>query len=192
MKGVAQMKRPDFLNALTWLVLFFLVALVIILTAFAINAEQRDAKQHAAKTTAIGGCDETLWQHVYNHTRLTVHDRCVSVTGTLVDATAGKKKDGVRHEADGDCHGWLKLDAGQERFLNAGNVSDEEGNLVFEIVCLYKVTQADAKSACNGYSNKVKLAPIGSHVRIVGSWVMDDNHARWNEIHPVSSITVLK
>jgi hypothetical protein len=80
-----------------------------------------------------------------------------------------KKRDGVRHEADGDTHGWLKLDPEFENLLNAGNISDEGGNLVFEIVCRFPVTQADAKSACQNYTNHVTLPPVGSHVRIVGT-----------------------
>lgn len=55
-------------------------------------------------------CDDSLWDHVYNPQRLTVQQKCVAVTGTIVDATNGKKADGVRHEADGDTHGWLNLD----------------------------------------------------------------------------------
>lgn len=136
-------------------------------------------------------CDESLWKRVYKPERLQVHSRCVSVTGTIVDATHGKRKDGVRKEADGDCHGWVKLDGGQEKYLNAGNMSGEDGNLVYEVVCLFPVSQKDAVSACKGYKNKVKLAPIGSHVRITGSWVKDDNHAKWFELHPVSSIEVI-
>lgn len=143
------------------------------------------------KTMIIGGCDDRLWSHVYNKERLIVHDQCVTLTGVIVDATHGKRKDGVRKEADGDCHGWLKLDPGQEKYLNAGNMSDEEGNLVYEVVCLYKVTQKDAVSACKGYKNTVKLAPVGSHVKMSGSWVTDDNHAHWMEIHPVSAIEVI-
>lgn len=73
----------------------------------------------------------------------------------------------------------------------AGNLSDEGGNLVFEIVCRFKVTQADAKAACQGYSDKVTLPPVGSHVRIVGTYVQDTFHAKWMEIHPVTSITVI-
>jgi len=53
----------------------------------------------------------------------------------MVDATKGSERDGVRHEADGDTHGWLKLDSQFQNLLNAGNISDEGGNLVFEIVC---------------------------------------------------------
>ena len=137
-------------------------------------------------------CDPSLWKHVYNKQRLIVKSQCASVTGVIVDATHGKRKDGVRHEADGDCHGWLKLDQGQEEFLNKGNASDEEGNLVYEIVCLFPVTQKDAISSCpKSYKNQVKLAPVGSHVRITGSWVQDTNHAKWFEIHPVMSIDIL-
>jgi len=137
-------------------------------------------------------CDATLWKHVYNPSRLTVHDPCVSVTGTIVDATKGKRHDGLRHEADGDTHGWLKLDPGQEKYLNAGNKSNEDGNLVFEVVCKFKVTQADAKVACSDYVSTIVIPPVGTHVRMTGSWVMDDNHAHWNEIHPVSRIEVIK
>jgi len=90
---------------------------------------------------------------------------------------------------DGDTHGWLKLDPGSENLLNSGNINDEGGNLVFEIICKFPVTQADAKAACQNYTDHVKLPPVGSHVRIVGRYVQDTFHGQWNEIHPVSSIT---
>jgi hypothetical protein len=96
----------------------------------------------------------------------------------------------VRHEADGDTHGWLKVDSQFENLLNAGNKNAEGGNLVFEIVCKYPVTQADAVQACSNYQNKVTIPPVGSHVRIVGVDVQDTFHAQWMEIHPVTSITV--
>jgi len=114
------------------------------------------------------------------------------VTGTIVDATNGKEPDGVRHEKDGDTHGWLKLDPGFEDLLNAGNLNNEGGNLVFEIVCKFKVTQEDAKPACNNFSSSIDIPPVGSHVQIVGSYVRDTNHAQWMEIHPVSSIKVIQ
>jgi len=96
----------------------------------------------------------------------------------------------MRHEADGDTHGWLKVDPQFESLLNDGNKSAEGGNLVFEIVCKYHVTQADAVTACSNYQNKIDIPPIGSHVRIVGVYVQDTFHAQWMEIHPVTSITV--
>jgi hypothetical protein len=139
---------------------------------------------------ASGQCDDTLWAHVYHSYRLTVNQKCISVTGTIVDATNGREPDGVRHEADGDTHGWLKVDPPFQNLLNAGNNSNEGGNLVFEIVCKYPVTQADAKAACSNYQNKVTIPAVGSHVRIVGVYVQDTFHAQWMEIHPVTSITV--
>ncbi|HWO32868.1 MAG TPA: SH3 domain-containing protein, partial [Candidatus Acidoferrum sp.] len=46
-------------------------------------------------------CDPSMWTHVYHPQRLIVKQQCIAVTGTIVDATAGKQPDGVRHEADG-------------------------------------------------------------------------------------------
>jgi hypothetical protein len=123
-----------------------------------------------------------------------VKQECIAITGIIVDVTLNqsiKEPDGVRHEADGDTHGWLKLDSPFQNLLNAGNLSDEGGNMVFEIICRYPITQPDAKSACQGYTDQVALPPVGSHVRMVGRYVQDTFHAQWNEIHPVTSITVI-
>jgi hypothetical protein len=136
-------------------------------------------------------CDASLQNHVYHPARLIVKQSCIAVTGTIVDATAGKELDGVRREKDGDTHGWLKLDPEFQNLVNAGNISQEAGNLVFEIVCRFPVTQTDAKAACQGYTDHVALPPVGSHVRIVGTYVQDTFHAQWTEIHPVTSITVI-
>ncbi|HSY33018.1 MAG TPA: SH3 domain-containing protein [Verrucomicrobiae bacterium] len=137
-------------------------------------------------------CDTSLSAHVYHPNRLIVKQDCIAITGTIVDATANqstKEPDGTRHERDGDTHGWLKVDPGFESLLNSGNLNDEGGNLVFEIICRFPVTQPDAKTACQGFTDQVSLPPVGSHVRIVGRYVQDTFHGQWNEIHPVTSIT---
>lgn len=139
------------------------------------------------------GCGDGLWAHVYNPTRLLVRQDCLTVTGTIVDATANQSKhqpDGVRHEGDGDTHGWLKVDSKFATLINAGNASNEEGNLVFELVCHYKVTQADAKPFCTAFADHTTIPPVGAHVAITGSFVQEKNHQKWNEIHPVSKIVV--
>jgi len=145
------------------------------------------------QATAHGQCDKTLWDHVYHAKRLKVLKPCITVTGTIIDATHGRRKDGQRHEADGDNHGWLKLDKGQSDSLLPGNTQAESGNLVFECICQYShITQADAISACKGFKSKVTIPPVGSHVSITGSWVTDLQHKPLhNEIHPVTSIKVL-
>jgi hypothetical protein len=139
------------------------------------------------------GCGDGLWAHVYHPTRLNVIQDCVTVTGVMVDATVHEpihQPDGVRHEPDGDTHGWLKVDPKFSNMINAGNTSAEGGNLVFEIVCHFPITQSDAKPACAGFADHTKLPPINSHVAITGTWVVEKNHAQWFEIHPVSSIKV--
>jgi hypothetical protein len=139
-------------------------------------------------------CKDSLWQHVYHPDRLVVKGKCVTVKGVIVDATANQSKhhaDGMRHEPDGDTHGWLKLDPGQSKYLNSGNKTHEGGNLVFEVICAFPVSQDSAIAACQGFPNKVKLPPVGSHVAITGTWVQDMEHQKWFEIHPVTSIVVL-
>src|ERR1700747_1526131 len=145
----------------------------------------------AITPTPASQCDDSLWTRVYHPARLIVKQQCSAVTGQFVDASNGSEPDGVRHEADGDTHGWLKLDSQFQNLLNAGNIRDEGGNRVFEIVCKFPLTQPDAKNACQGFPNQVNLPTVGSHVRIIGSLVQDTFHAKWMEIHPVTSITVI-
>jgi hypothetical protein len=158
-----------------------------------ISTTEITAAPTAPTTTPSTECDPTIAAHVYHPQRLIVRQECISVTGTIVDATATQTKkelDGTRHEPDGDTHGWLKVDPGLESLLNSGNMNDEGGNLVFEIICKFPVTQPDAKTACQGYTDQVSLPPVGAHVRIVGRYVQDTFHGQWNEIHPVTSIAV--
>lgn len=156
------------------------------------NPQQPSTTGSSPTAGEVGQCDDSLWDHVYNPQRLIVKQKCVAVTGTIVDATKGKWPDGVRHEADGDTHGWLNVDPEFKNLLNAGNMSNESGNLVFEIVCKFPVSQPDAVASCpSTYHTSIEIPPIGSHVRIVGSYVQDTNHAKWMEIHPVTSITIV-
>ena len=66
--------------------------------------------------------------------------KCITVTGTIVDATAGRKPDGAgtrRTETRADSS---KL---TPDLLNAGNKSAEDGNLVFETVCKFPVKRME-------------------------------------------------
>lgn len=145
-------------------------------------------------SNAFVSCGDGLWQHVYHPQRLIVLRSCITVTGTLVDATAGSahpSRDGVRHESDGDTHGWLRVDSTFADLINDGNRRHEDGNLIFEIVCRYSVKQADARPACEAFRDTIAIPPPGSHVAITGTLVLDDAHDRWAEIHPVSRIEII-
>jgi SH3 domain-containing protein len=160
-----------------------------------LSTAEAPATPTAPSTTPSTECDPSISTHVYHPNRLIVKQDCIAVAGTIVDATAPQSKhqaDGTRHEKDGDTHGWLKLDSGFENLLNSGNMNDEDGNLVFEIICRFPVTQTDAKVGCQGYTDRVSLPPVGSHVRVVGRFVQDTFHGQWNEIHPVTSVVVIR
>ena len=118
-------------------------------------------------TSAIGygqTCKQSLLKHVYHPNRLIVKKKCVSVTGTIVDATNGKRTDGVRHEPDGDTHGWLKPDDQFTNLLNTGNKKKEGGNLVFEIICRFPISQDDAVAPQRGLAASRDILARGRRV----------------------------
>lgn len=133
-----------------------------------------------APAAAASACDASLWNHIYHSYRLTVLQQCTTVTGTI---------DHIIHEKDGDTHIRLKLDPAYTSMLNAKNNSAQYGDLVLEPVCEETPTQSDAISACSGYRSSVVVPGDGTHVSVTGSYVLDTDHG-WNEIHPVTSITV--
>ena len=90
----------------------------------------------------------------------------------------------IRSEKDGDLHLLLKLDSGQDSYINSMNVSAELGDLVLEPVCVRTPTQVDAIPACSGYQNPLVIPAVGTHVAVTGAWVLDLDHG-WQEIHPV-------
>jgi len=135
------------------------------------------ASSHPAQAGSRGGCDASLWQHIYHSYRLHVISQCRTVTGTVKDLT---------YEPDGDVH---VLVAVSPSLVNQANDAYEDGDLVTEVICYGTVTQADAVAACRGYRNTVTLPAPGDTVRITGSYVLDADHG-WMEIHPVSRIAV--
>ena len=131
---------------------------------------------------ANGGCNDKLWDFVYDPKRLVVLDKCKTVTGVIVERNA---------DPDGDEHMLLKLDAGQENLLKKKNYTKKEGNLVIEAVCINHITRKIAKGICKGYINDVKLPNVRDHVRVTGSYVLD-SHNGWTEIHPISTIVAFR
>ena len=133
---------------------------------------------NTASATSSAGCDQSLWNHVYDPTRLTVLKQCMTVTGTVAESNV---------DEDGDQHFLVKLDPGQDQLLTKRNVKKKSGDLVAEIVCANKAKIKKAKPACAGWSNPVALPSVGAHVSVTGTFVLD-THNGWNEIHPVSSV----
>ena len=169
------------------------IALLLLLLSFSVcyscaerkHPKEETKKERADKVSADGNakpCDPKIWDHVYNPSRLKVLDKCMTVTGVIEESSA---------DEDGDQHMLLKLDAGQENLLRKENKKRKDGNLVIEAVCMNKIKVSKVGKACKGYSNNVQLPNIGDHVKVTGSYVID-SHNGWSEIHPISTITVLK
>ena len=160
----------------------------ILLTAIAFCAEPANSQKakHGAKVdasqSAASGCDASLWNHVYNPTRLQQLTPCVSVTGVIDESSA---------DPDGDQHFLLKLDPGQGKLVNKRNTKKKGGDLVLEIVCANQASLKKVKSDCTGYTNRIPIPGLGAHVRATGTYVID-SHNGWAEIHPVSKLEVMR
>lgn len=143
----------------------------------AANGTAPGSAQNAPQSPAAT-CDASLWNHVYNPARLQQLAPCLAVTGVIDESDV---------DADGDQHFLLRLDAGQESLVNKRNAKKKGGELVLEIVCANPTKMKKARSACANYSNPIPIPPVGAHVRVTGTYVID-THNGWAEIHPVSSV----
>jgi len=157
-----------------WLVL----ALVAGLLAACKPSSSAPVPSSSATASSSSACDASLWQHVYHPYRLHVIEECKTVAGTV---------EAIRAEPDGDYHILLRPD--QARIVNSVNVAKQHGDLVIEPVCENPVTQPDAVVACQGYTSSIIVPPVGTHVFVTGSYVLDADHG-WLEIHPVTSIAI--
>ena len=160
-----------------------IVSLILLSFSCACSGEKSNVgnSPKAGKTessqNASGGCDASLWNHVYDPTRLQQLAPCLSVTGVIDESDA---------DPDGDQHFLLRLDPGQDTLVNKRNRKKKGGDIVLEIVCANLTTMKKAKSACAGYRNPIAIPAVGAHVRATGTYVLD-THNGWTEIHPVSS-----
>jgi hypothetical protein len=124
-------------------------------------------------------CDANLWPHVYEKDRLQVIEACTAVEGRVVS---------VHESEDGDLY--IALDPKDKSVLNLMNATHARRTLVVEVIC-HHPSQGESQTACGDYHSIVTNPKTGDYVRITGSYVTDRDNG-WNEIHPVSSIEVLR
>jgi hypothetical protein len=133
---------------------------------------------------AASNCSDpgNISSHVYNPDRLQLVNTCIVASGTVA---------ALRPEDDGDYHVILHLDSAYSNLTNAANDQYQNGDLVVEIICaLHPITQQDAVSACQNYSNHITVPDVGQHIIVSGPYLFDNDHHGWAEIHPVYSLTV--
>jgi hypothetical protein len=124
-------------------------------------------------------CDQSLWNHVYVPSRLKIVNRCVSVTGVI---------ENIQAEPDGDYHIRVKLDQRYSNMTNMSNKIFQHGDIVVEAICAHEISESIAKAACANFHQELQIPPVGTHVKVTGSYVLDRAHLDWAEIHPVTAI----
>jgi len=124
---------------------------------------------------------DSISSHVYNSYRLNVITSCITASGVV---------ENVFKEADGDYHLRLYLDSQYSSLTNSANDQYQYGDLVVEIICAIPITQSDAVSACQNYTNTVTIPSINDHVTVTGPYVLDTDHSNWAEIHPAYTLAI--
>jgi len=157
------------------------VLILICLTAL-LSCSSSSLTPTAPETASPPQCIPTLWNHVYSPARLQILDSCRTVTGVIMETHVSD---------DGDTVLPIAVDAPYVGLLNAENTAKLNGWLQIEVVC-----QANARSndtapilACQDFAGSVPVPPVGTRVRVTGTYVLDHNHG-WTEIHPVSVLTI--
>ena len=127
-------------------------------------------------------CDSSLWKYVYNSKRLEVIEECVTVTGIIYSTKKGK---------GGDIHIQLKPDLGQKNLLNDNNYIIQDSCLVIKPIRINEVNQINGMETGADYINHITIPQKGQHVRVTGSYVLDEKHM-WREIYPITRIQIIE
>ena len=160
---------------------YLILTIVIILVgAAAAAAVYRYVPFNSALQQTGSNCRDpaSISSHIYNPSRLQTVRSCITATGTV---------DRVLEEDDGDRHLWVSLDSTYGNLTNSANLY---GELVVEIICVGQVTQPDAVSVCQNYSNNIPVPGPGEHIIVAGPYVLDMEHDGWAEIHPVYQLAI--
>src|SRR6266581_915176 len=118
---------------------------------------------------------------LFSHRFLNVITSCITASGVV---------ENVIPEADGDYHVRLALDTQYSNLTNSANDQYQYGDLVVEIICAQPITQSDAVSACQNYTNNITIPSVNDHITVTGPYVLDTDHYDWAEIHPVYTLTL--
>ena len=162
---------------------FVLAALAAVVIAVGAGVTGYYATHTSSPGSDHSGCSDphSISSHVYNSYRLNVIKPCITASGVV---------DNVLKEADGDYHVRLALDSQYSNLTNSANDQYQYGDLVVEIVCALPITQSDAVSACQNYTNTIPVPSVNDRITVTGPYVLDTNHSNWAEIHPVYTLTI--
>jgi hypothetical protein len=135
-------------------------------------------------------CNSSLWKFIADPPgRFKILNQCVSVSGTVLS---------IRYEPDGDTDFPLALDAPYKNMVTKANFNPlMRGGIWSEMICQHPeqsfAIETFKRGECNGYNGAIFNVPQAGHnPQVTGTYLLDmreDGHA---EIHPVSSIKLIK
>ena len=159
------------------------IVLVVIVAAVSTSGAFYYIRYLAPATDHPSTCrdPDSTSNHVYNPSRLTIVQSCITASGIV---------ENVIEEADGDYHLRLALDDQYANLTNSANDQYQYGDLVVEIICALPITQQNAVSACQAYTNNITIPNINDHITVTGPYVLDTEHSNWAEIHPAYTLTI--
>jgi len=157
------------------------LTIAVVLVAAGVTAYYVSHNGPSGSNNSQCGDPDSISSHVYNPSRLNVVESCITASGIV---------DNVLQEADGDYHVRLALDSQYSNLTNSANDQYQYNDLLVEIICALPITQSDAVSACQNYTNNIAIPSINDHITVTGPYVLDTDHYNWAEIHPVYTLTI--
>jgi hypothetical protein len=149
-----------------------------------------DIGSTANSTMSSKGCNSSLWNFIANPPgRFKILNQCVTITGIVLS---------INPQPDGDIDFPLALDPQFKNMVTKANFNPiMHGGIWCEMICRHPETSSEVepfkRGECNGFNGAhFNLPQIGQHIRVTGTYLLDLREQGHAEIHPVSSIVLLK
>ena len=165
--------------------------------AFSNNNNKSNNNRSPAATTSSSSlssktCNQSLWNFIANPPgRFKIINQCVTVTGTVLS---------INPEPDGDTDFPLALDTPYKNMVTKANFNPlMRGGLWCEMICQHPEISSEIepfkRGECTGFNARLIFNPlpqVGQHLLVTGTYLLDLREGGHAEIHPVSSIRLIK
>lgn len=164
--------------------------------AFSNNNNKSNNNRSPATTSSSSlsskTCNQSLWNFIANPPgRFKIINQCVTVTGTVLS---------INPEPDGDTDFPLALDTPYKNMVTKANFNPlMRGGLWCEMICQHPEISSEIepfkRGECTGFNARLIFNPlpqVGQHLLVTGTYLLDLREGGHAEIHPVSSIRLIK
>ena len=166
--------------------------------AFSNNNNKRNNNNSSPTTITTSSslssktCNQSLWNFIANPPgRFKIINQCVTVTGTVLS---------INPEPDGDTDFPLALDTPYKNMVTKANFNPlMQGGIWCEMICQHPEISSEIepfkRGECTGFNARLIFNPlpqVGQHLVVTGTYLLDLREGGHAEIHPVSSIRLIK